>query len=102
LENSAPDVLTGIAGEPGNGPYVILKVQVRDGLVESIEHETPGCPAAYNACSTLAFFCKDRRVENVLKLEPDELLRLNPLPDGKGYYASLAITALKNALGAST
>jgi len=101
LENSAPDVLTGIAGEPGNGPYVILKIQVRDGIVESIEHETPGCPAAYNTCSALDFYCKGRQVENVIRLDADDLLRLQPLPEGKGHYASMAIQALQAALGGS-
>lgn len=92
--------LEGCSGSPGGGPYVILRLTVDGGRVLMADFETNGCPAAQMAACGLATFAKGRTLEQLEKLEGNDLLVLiGALPEGKGFYADMAIEALAQAIG---
>ena len=89
----------GCAGTPGGGRYIILKLLIDGGRVTDCSFESNGCPAAHTAVGGLVAFLKGRTIEQASRLEANDLLILiGGLPDGKGYYASMAVEALQDAL----
>ena len=65
----------GVGGVPGDGPYVRLWLVVQDGRIVRASYACNGCPSSIAASSMTA-----------------------TLPEGKGYYADLAVEALRDAL----
>ena len=101
--DQAVDVLKaeGCSGTPGGGRYVILRITVRSDTILDCSFESNGCPAAHTAVGGLVAFIKGRRLEQAALLDSQDLLILiGGLPDGKGYYATMAIEALRDALEA--
>jgi NifU-like protein involved in Fe-S cluster formation len=89
----------GCSGSPGGGRYVILRLSVQEGTILDCSFESNGCPAAHTAVGGLVAFLKGRTLEQAGRLEAGDLLILiGGLPDGKGYYASMAVEALQDAL----
>ena len=89
----------GVAGVPGDGPYLILWLQiVRDTIVRAA-FQTYGCPSAVASGSMLATLITGRTVEKASLLTTEDLLLvLGGLPAGKEYCAELGINGLKSAL----
>ena len=89
----------GIAGMPGDGPYMILWFQVEDGgRIAKAAYATYGCPAAVASGSITASVLTGRTVEQALRLTAEDILGvLQGLPEGKEECAQLAATALQNA-----
>ena len=99
--DQAVDVLKaeGCSGTPGGGRYVILRLTVQSDRILECSFESNGCPAAHTAVGGLVAFIKGRKLEQAHLLDPQDLLVLiGGLPDGKGYYATMAIEALRDAL----
>ena len=91
----------GCSGSPGGGRYVILRLSVHGNTIVDCSFESNGCPAAHTAVGGLVAFIKGRKLEQAALLDPEDLLVLiGGLPDGKGYYATMAIEALRDALDA--
>lgn len=89
----------GQSGDPGGGRYVVLRLLVKHQTICDCSFETNGCPVAHLAVGGLATFLKDRRIDQASRLDPSDLLVLiGGLPEGKGYYADMAVEALKDAL----
>ena len=89
----------GCCGSRGGGRYVILRLSVRADTIVDISFESNGCPSAHQAVGGLAAFLKDRKLEQARRLDPPDLLVLiGGLPDGKGYYADMAVDALRDAI----
>jgi len=89
----------GASGTSGGGRYVILRLHVLGDTIKDCSFESNGCPAAHQAVGGIAAFLKNRKVEHAARLEPQDLLILiGGLPDGKGYYADMAVEALRSAL----
>ncbi len=94
--------LEGTAGDPGGGPYVTLRLTLRNDMVVAAGWESNGCPAAQTAACGMAAFAKGRTTQQLARLDASDLLALiGGLPDGKGHYADLAIDALKRAFESS-
>ncbi len=94
-----PD-LVGTVGRPGEGQYVVLHLNVRDGVVPQAAFRTFGCGPAIAACSLLTEWVTGRRVEEARALTPEQLIDLlGGLPEGKLYCAGLAVEALRSAVG---
>jgi NifU-like protein involved in Fe-S cluster formation len=92
----------GCSGTPGGGRYIVLRLQIADATIQDCSFETNGCPHAHKAVGGMVAFLKNRKVEQASRLESDDLLVLiGGLPDGKGYYASMAVEALQEALSKS-
>lgn len=89
----------GVAGSPGDGPYLILWFVVEEDVIQQAAYQTYGCPAAIASGSMTATLLVGRTVEQALNLTATDLmLLLGGLPEGKEHCAQLAITALTNAL----
>lgn len=92
----------GIAGVPGDGPFVKIWLKVEGDTILKATYETNGCPSSVGCSSALCELSVGRKLENMKLLEPRELeLYLGGLPEGKGYYAVLAIQALRAAMEAN-
>jgi nitrogen fixation NifU-like protein len=89
----------GLAGIPGDGPYMRLWFEVREGRILDAAYATYGCPAAVASGSVAAEVLIGRTVEQALLLTAaDILLLLRGLPEGKEHCAQLTAEALQNAL----
>ena len=90
----------GVAGSPGDGPYMVLSFRVTDGNIEQAAYETHGCPAAVAAGSLVCEVLTGKTVQVASLLEPQDVIRLlGGLPEGKEYCTDLAITAIRSAFG---
>lgn len=88
----------GVAGSPGDGPYVILHFKVRDGVIEKATYETYGCPVVVTCASLVAEIFTGKTVEQALRLDCNDLILLSGgIPEGKAYCPQLAVDALNNA-----
>ena len=88
----------GRAGLRGDGPYIYLWFTLHDGTVTKASYECNGCPSSIACAGLLSEIAKGRDFNCLKKLTSQELLLLlGGLPEGKGYYADLAISALANS-----
>ena len=93
----------GVGGVPGDGPYSRLWLRVEDGTIRQAGYECNGCPSSIASSSMVAQIVTGRSLDQALSLtSEDVLLLLDGLPEGKGYYADLAVSALQNAIGLTT
>ncbi len=85
----------GRAGARGDGPYIYLWFTLHDGTVKDASYECNGCPSSIACAGLLSEIAKGRVLSCLKELTSQELLLLlGGLPEGKGYYADLAISAL--------
>jgi len=89
----------GVAGVPGDGPYMVLQFEVGAGKIVRAAYQTYGCPGAIACGSMTAQVLTGRTIEQALRLEEKDLvLLLGGLPEGKEHCPQLAIQALRKAL----
>lgn len=89
----------GEGGTPGEGPYSRLWLQVEQGRIVRAGYECNGCPSSIVTSSMVAEIVTGRTVEQAALLTPADVVLLSGgLPEGKGYYADLAVAALQSAL----
>lgn len=89
----------GVAGVPGEGPYMILTLRIDGDTILEAAYQTYGCPAAMASGSITAQILKGRTVAQAFAVEPKDIhLLLGGLPEGKGHCADLAVEALNDAL----
>ena len=88
----------GVAGIPGDGPYMLLWFEVADRRIRTAAYQTYGCPAAVACGSIAAQVLTGRTVDQALSLTARDIdLLLQGLPDGKAHCPLLAIKAIRNA-----
>lgn len=88
----------GIAGTPGDGPYVVLYFIVADDRIVKATYETYGCPVVVTCASLVAELFTGKTVEQALKVDSNDLILLSGgIPEGKAYCPQLAVDALNNA-----
>ncbi|MBI1331447.1 MAG: hypothetical protein GC165_01055 [Armatimonadetes bacterium] len=89
----------GVAGVPGDGPFVKIWLLTENDTILKASYDTNGCPSSVGCSSALCELAMGRTMEKMKLLEPKELeLYLGGLPEGKGYYADLAVQAMRNAM----
>jgi nitrogen fixation NifU-like protein len=89
----------GVAGAPGEGPYLILWLEIVGDTILRASFQTYGCPAAVASGSLLTTLVTGMPVEKTRLLTSENLLLLlGGLPEGKEFCAALAIDALSDAL----
>jgi nitrogen fixation protein NifU and related proteins len=94
-----PD-LTGMAGTPGSGPFMILCLRVADGRITESKFQTYGCGPAIAAGSVLTEIIVGRTIEECRELTAEQLIEaLDGVPPDKLHCPALAIAALKHAIG---
>jgi nitrogen fixation NifU-like protein len=98
MEN--PD-LTGMAGSPGRGAFLVLCLRVRDGRIAEAKFQTYGCGPTIAAGSMLTEMILGRTVEECREVTADQLIEaLDGVPPDKLHCPALAIGALRNAIDA--
>jgi nitrogen fixation protein NifU and related proteins len=89
-------------GEVGNmacGDVMRLYIKVKDDKIEDIKFETYGCAAAIATSSAVTDMAKGKTLEEVLKLDYDQVVKdLGGLPPIKVHCSLLAIDALDEAI----
>ena len=94
----SPDV-TGHAGTPGRGPFLILYLRIEGGHVVAAKFQTYGCGSTIACGSMLTEMIIGRSLEECSRLTPETLIeRLDGVPSDKLHSPALAIGALRDAL----
>jgi nitrogen fixation NifU-like protein len=97
MEN--PD-LTGHAGAPGRGAFLILYLRLREGHIADAKYHTYGCGPTIAAGSMLTEMITGRSIAECRELTVDDLIAaLDGVPPDKLHCPGLAIAALRDALG---
>lgn len=96
MEN--PDRM-GLAGVPGQGPYILLCLRMREGRVVEARYQSHICVATVAAGSMLTVMITDRTIEECLAISADQLMEaLGGVPPDKVHAPALAVAALRAAL----
>jgi NifU-like protein involved in Fe-S cluster formation len=91
--------IVGVAGTPGQGPFMRISLKVSGEQISDARFETYGCPVAMACGSFLTQWAKGKSIEQVQVIQAGDLERiLGGLPLGKEHCAGLAVGALENAL----
>jgi len=93
-----PD-MTGHAGAPGRGAFMIIYLRVCDERIAAAKYHTVGCGPTIASGSMLTEMIAGRSIAECRELTVDELMRaLGGVPPDKLHCPALAILALKDAL----
>ena len=94
----SPDV-TGHAGAPGRGPFLILYLQIEGTRVVAAKFQTYGCGPTIACGSMLTELIVGRSLEDCSRLTTEMLIAsLDGVPAEKLHSPALAIAALRDAL----
>jgi nitrogen fixation NifU-like protein len=89
----------GTCGEPGEGAYVRIWLKISDGRILAATSATHGCPSSQAASGMAVRLATGRTVEQAMLLTGRDVgLVLGGLPEGKGHFADMAVSALRSAL----
>jgi nitrogen fixation protein NifU and related proteins len=93
-----PD-LTGHAGSPGRGAFMILFLCVQDGRIAAAKYHTIGCGPTIASGSMLTELVVGRTMTECAVLTTEKLIEaLDGVPPDKLHCPALAIGALRDAL----
>jgi nitrogen fixation NifU-like protein len=94
----SPDV-TGHAGTPGRGPFLILYLRMHGDKILAAKFQTYGCGPTIACGSVLTELITGRSISDCLELTPQSLIdALDGVPADKLHSPALAIAALRDAL----
>ena len=91
---------TGLAGTPGNGPFLVLYLKIQDGGIAAAKFQTYGCGPMIACGSILTEMILGKTREECLRLTPEDLIEAldDGIPFDKLHCPVLAIEALQSAL----
>jgi NifU-like protein involved in Fe-S cluster formation len=91
--------LRGQVGEPGQGPWFRLLLQLEGETFTDAQFETYGCPTALRCGDWLCRWLVGRTPEQASVIEAKDLiLVIGGVPLGKEFCADLAVGALQDGL----
>jgi NifU-like protein involved in Fe-S cluster formation len=91
--------LTGHAGAPGRGAFMILYLKLDDERIAAARYHTVGCGPTIASGSILTEIIQGRTIQECRKLTAQDLIdALDGVPTDKLHCPALAIGALKDAL----
>ena len=91
--------LTGHAGTPGRGAFLVLFLKVEDDRIAEAKYQTYGCGPTIASGSMLTELIVGRTLDECRVLTSDDLIAaLDGVPPDKLHCPALAIGALQDAL----
>jgi nitrogen fixation NifU-like protein len=88
----------GVAGEPGEGPFVQLWFRVEGSVIEKCQYKTYGCPTSIASASLVAELLKGKTIEIAKTLDESDIRTLLAhVPEGKEDCPGRVITAIQIA-----
>jgi nitrogen fixation protein NifU and related proteins len=92
--------LTGHAGTPGRGAFIILFLRLEEGRIASAKYHTVGFGPTIACGSMLSELIVGRTIADCGELTADQLIEtLDGVPPDKLHCPAMAIAALRDALG---
>ena len=89
----------GVAGVPGDGPYMILELEVAEGQIRKAAFQTYGCASAIACGCITTLLLTGRTLEQASLLTAEDIVRvLQGLPEGKEHCPQMMVQALNRAL----
>src|SRR5262245_17110822 len=89
----------GIAGTPGNGPYLILMLRVQGNRVTDAACQTHGCGVTIASGSMLTEMITNCSLDACREISTEDLTKaLGGVPSDKAHGPVLAVAALRQAL----
>ena len=94
------DARYGVAGTPGDGPYVEMWVKLEDRRALDAAFVSHGCPSSMAAGSLMcSLLVRMPATDPLAEMSAQDLLTLlGGLPEGKEFCADLAVRAAKSAV----
>ena len=94
-----PCDVQGVAGTPGQGPFMLLTVRLDGDCICEVQFQTFGCGPAIAAGSLLTELVCGRRLADAADMDRETLVEaLGGLPHAKLYCADLAVDAWRDVL----
>ena len=91
--------LTGHAGTPGRGAFLILFLNVEDGRIAAAKYHTVGCGPTIACGSMFSELVVGRSIAECRELTAEHLIEaLDGVPPDKLHCPAMAIAALRDAL----
>ncbi len=89
----------GVAGTPGQGPFMVLMIRAQNDHVTEARCETHGCGVSIASWSMLTEMTANRSLDECGAITADQLTQaLGGVPSDKAHAPALAVAALQNAL----
>ena len=99
LDNSDPNVGTGMVGAPACGDVMRLQIKVNnDGVIEEAKFKTYGCGSAIASSSLLTEWVKGKTLDEAKEIKNSEIAEELALPPVKIHCSVLAEDAIKAAI----
>ena len=92
----------GKVGEPGEGAFTWIWLQLSGERIEKASYRTHGCPSSAAAAGMTVTLVTGRTVSQASLITAEDVKTvLGGLPEGKGHFADMAVEALKKAMETS-
>ena len=89
----------GISGTPGSGPFFLIRILVRDGVVVDARFDCHNCGVTVASGSALTTLVRGLSVEKARNLTADDLeAALDGVPVDKKHVPVVAINTLRQAI----
>ena len=98
MDDSDPNVGTGMVGAPACGDVMKLQIKVEDGIITDAKFKTYGCGSAIASSSLITEWVKGMSLEQAGAIKNSDLAEELALPPVKIHCSILAEDAIKAAI----
>ena len=99
MDNSSPEVGTGLVGAPACGDVMKLQIKVNNsGVIEDAKFKTFGCGSAIASSSLITEWVKGKKIDEASQIKNTEIAKHLALPPVKIHCSILAEDAIKAAI----
>lgn len=99
LDNSDPNVGSGLVGSPSCGDVMRLQIKVdEEGIIEDAKFKTYGCGSAIASSSLVTEWVKGKSLDEITKVKNAQIAEELALPPVKVHCSVLAEDAVKAAV----
>ena len=98
MDDSDPNVGTGMVGAPACGDVMKLQIKVEDGIITDAKFKTYGCGSAIASSSLLTEWVKGMTLETAGNIKNSDIANELALPPVKIHCSILAEDAIKAAI----